>query len=710
MCGILGLYNFSSNDELSKKALESIKYRGSDHSKIIYYNQFAFGHNLHSVIDFVPQPIESEKGILVINCEIFNWKQLAKKHKIRAKNDAELVIKLLDKTKISTADKTIQSFDGDFALAYYSKKENKLVLARDIIGVKPLVYFFNEEKKQLAFSSEKKALNSIGLNAVHLNPRQMIVFDPVKNKCKEISLKIALKKVSSSKVFPVLKKYFYSSVKKRIPFGNFGLLLSGGLDSALIAKTLSSFKKKPICFFSGIFDHQNNFSDPKDFESVQKVAKELGLELVVEKVSLQEFEKELIHIMTLIESSDPIRVGVASTIYFASRCISFRGIKVVFSGLGADELFAGYHRFKNSNNINKDCFSYLIKMYENDLYFEDIITMSNKVELRVPFLDKEFVEFSLVLSSKLKLIETKEGIVNKKILRDLAVSIKLPKEIAFREKKAAQYGSNFDKAIEFLAKKHGFKSKADYLKTLLEKKNFVEHTVSLSQKNIPLAALISTGKDSIYALHLMEKQGYEIRCLIAINSKNKDSFMYHTPTVELVKLQAKAIGKRLLLINSKGEKETELAELERGLMLAKKMFGIEGISSGALFSNYQRERIERACEKHGLRHFAPLWQINQEQYLKQLVKLGFKVIITKIAGYGLNEKWLGREIDDKAIEELVELSKKYGVNAAGEGGEYESLVLDCSMFKEKIEIIFEKKIQNECTGEIEIKEAKLVKK
>jgi len=709
MCGILGLYNFSSNDELSKKALDSIKYRGSDHSKVIYYNQFAFGHNLHSVVDFVPQPIESEKGILVINCEIYNWKQLAKKHKVRAKNDAELVLKLLDKSKISNLSKIIQNFDGDFALAYYSKKETKLILARDIIGVKPLVYFFDEEKKQFAFSSEKKALNSIGLNSIHLNPRQMLVFDPVKNKCKEISLKIIQKKVSSMKALPVLKKHFSSSVKKRIPSGNFGLLLSGGLDSALIAKTLASFRKKPVCFFSGIFDYQNNFSDPKDFESVQKVAKEVGLELIVEKVSLQEFEKELLHIMTLIESSDPIRVGVASTIYFATKNISSKGIKVVFSGLGADELFAGYHRFKNSNDINKDCFSYLIKMYENDLYFEDIITMSNKVELRVPFLDKEFVEFSLALPSKLKLVETKEGIINKKILRDLAVLVKLPKEIAFREKKAAQYGSNFDKAIEFLAKKHGFKSKADYLKTLLEKKSFVEHTVSLSQKNIPIAALISTGKDSIYALYLMEKQGYEVRCLIAVKPNNKDSFMYHSPTIELVKMQAKALGKRLLLINSKGEKETELAELERGLMLAKKMFGVEGVCSGALFSNYQRERIERACEKHGLRHFAPLWHMDQEQYLRQLVKSGFKAIVTKIAGYGLNEKWLGREIDEGAVDDLVELNKKYKINAAGEGGEYESLVLDCPMFKEKIEITFDKKMQNDCTGEIEVKEAKLVK-
>jgi asparagine synthase (glutamine-hydrolysing) len=281
-------------------------------------------------------------------------------------------------------------------------------------------------------------------------------------------------------------------------------------------------------------------------------------------------------------------------------------------------------------------------------------------------------------------------------------------EIALREKKAAQYGSNFDKAIEQLAKKNGFKSKADYLKSIASGAS--HKSVNLSQKNVPIAALLSTGKDSVYALHLMEKQGYEVRCLIAINPINKDSFMYHSPTIELAKLQAKALGKKLLLIHTKGEKETELAELERGLMLAKKMFGIEGVCSGALFSNYQRERIERAAEKHGLRHFAPLWHMNQENYIKNLVKSNFRAIITKIACLGLNEKWLGREIDNTAISELVLLNKKFGINVAGEGGEYESLVLDAPLFKERLEIEFTKKMQNEFTGEIELKKAELKKK
>jgi len=708
MCGIIGFANFSNAEESAKIGLEAISYRGKDHSKIIYCGKVVLGHNLHSVIDFVAQPLESSKGILVINCEIYNWKQLAKKRKFKIKNDAEFVLKLLDSKPFKSLPKVLKALDGDYAFAYYSKKENKILLARDIIGVKPLVYSFDEKEKTFAFASEKKALNVSKINAINLNPRQFLSFDLNKNKISFTERKFSFKKSASASQ---IKKLLTSAVEKRIPEKSFGLLLSGGLDSSLIGKliTKTAPKKKFVGLFAGVFDPVAGLLEPKDFEFAQNAAKLLGCELVTKKVFVPELEANLPKIISLIESTDPIRVGVACTIYFATKEASELGLKVVISGLGADELFAGYYRFKDSNDINKDCYSYLIKMYENDLYFEDIVCMGNKLELRVPFLDRALVESSIYLNPKLKISKEKitKQIVNKKILRDIALGLKLPKNIALREKKAAQYGSNFDKAIEFLAKKHGFKSKADYLNSLV---SGVNSSVNLSQKNVPIAALLSTGKDSIYAIHLMEKQGYDVRCLITINPKNKDSFMYHTPTIEIAKLQAKSMGKRLLLIQSKGEKETEVAELERGLMLARKMFAIEGVCSGALFSNYQRERIERACEKHGLRHFAPLWHMNQENYLRNLVKSGLVAIITKIAAYGMGPKWLGRMIDSVAVEELVKLNAKYGINVAGEGGEYESLVLDASLFKEKISIEFNVKMQNECTGEIEVKKAELVKK
>ncbi len=523
MCGIVGLYNFTDSDKLTRIALDAISYRGEDHSKIMYIGKLALGHNLHSIVDFVVQPIESKKGILVINCEIYNWKELAKKYKLKVKNDSELVLALLDSKPIKSIPKLIEQLDGDYAFAYYSKKENKLVLARDKIGVKPLVYFYDEELSKLAFASEKKALNSISLNAIHLNPRQVIIFDLIKNKLSFVKREFSFKKNSKSSL---IKKSLINAVKKRVPQGEFGLLLSGGLDSSLIGKILTQsndmskakakVKKKRkkdlikpnfVGLFAGVFDPIMGVTEPKDYLPAKEASLLLGCDLVAKKVFIPELEKELPKIISLIESTDPVRVAVASTIYFATKEASSLGLKVVFSGLGADELFAGYHRFKNSNSINKDCFSYLIKMYENDLYYQDIILMANKLELRVPFFDKELVKNSVYFNSNKKIVVNKKtgSIVNKKVLRDIALELKLPESIALREKKAAQYGSNFDKAIELLAKKNKFKSKADYLNSIANGTDPNNASSNSIQKNIPIAALLSTGKDSVYAIHLMKK-------------------------------------------------------------------------------------------------------------------------------------------------------------------------------------------------------------
>ncbi|MBT7241191.1 MAG: diphthine--ammonia ligase [Candidatus Diapherotrites archaeon] len=683
MCGIIGVVNLE--DTVVEKGLEIMASRGADASKITKLEHITFGHNLHSIIDYVEQPLVSAKGMLVINCEIYNWEELRDKYKLKAKNDAELVLKLIELKGMKKIVNVVEELDGDFAFAYFSKKANKIILAKDLAGVKPLAFSINTKEGKFAFATEKKALP---FKSTHINPRKITIYDIKTKKIKNIDRWIDKKKVLDKNE---IKDLLELAVKKRIPKKELALLLSGGVDSALIGKILQNNKMKFNSYFAGIKD----LTEPKDLAFAKGVAKELGTKLNVNLVTVEEFEKELPKIISLIESTDPVRVGVASTIYFATKKVKE---KVVLSGLGADELFAGYNRFKNSTQVNKDCYSYFIKMYENDLYFEDIITMSNKVELRVPYLDKKLVEKALRLNPKYKIDTEKD--INKIILREYAQELGLGNEFSYRPKKAAQYGSNFDKALEKLAKKNNFSSKAKYLNSLTSEKN-----------NTPVAALISTGKDSLYAMHLMQKQGYNVKCLITIDSENKDSFMFHTPTIEFAKLQAKALDIPLIIVKTKGEKEEELKDLEKAISQAKKEFGIEGICSGALYSNYQRSRIENICESVGIRAFAPLWQMNQLDYLKQVMKEGFDVIITKIACYKLDEGWLGSTIDGNTISKLKKLEEDVGVNPAGEGGEYETLVLDMPTFKQKIRIEkSEKKMENEFTGELIIKKSKLVKK
>ncbi|GAI84061.1 unnamed protein product, partial [marine sediment metagenome] len=270
--------------------------------------------------------------------------------------------------------------------------------------------------------------------------------------------------------------------------------------------------------------------------------------------------------------------------------------------------------------------------------------------------------------------------------------IGLAKEIAWRKKKAAQYGSKFDRAILRLARRNKLKYKKEYL-----------------MQFYPLGALISSGKDSVYAMYKMMKQGYKINCLISIKSKNPDSFMFHTPGIEMVELQSKAFGIPLLEQETKGEKEIELKDLKKAIQNAKKKFGIKGITTGALYSNYQRERIEKIANELKLKVFSPLWHMDQEKEMREILNQGFKFIITKIAAEGLGKSWLGKEITEKDIDKLVELSKKFGFNIAGEGGEFESLMIDGPIFNKKIKIEkLDIKMESNICGELLIKKVKLV--
>lgn len=199
-----------------------------------------------------------------------------------------------------------------------------------------------------------------------------------------------------------------------------------------------------------------------------------------------------------------------------------------------------------------------------------------------------------------------------------------------------------------------------------------------------LAALVSGGKDSLFAAYIMHSQGFEIKYLVTILPEREDSYMFHHPNAHLTQHQAHAMGIPLLTKSTKGEEEKELRDLKEIIGSAKDE--IEGVVSGALFSEYQKQRIDVVCEELRLVSFAPLWHKNPEMLLREMLEAGFEIIITAVAAQGLNESWLGRRIDEKCIEELKELNKKYKIHISGEGGEFETLVLDMPMFREKLKI------------------------
>jgi diphthine-ammonia ligase len=222
-----------------------------------------------------------------------------------------------------------------------------------------------------------------------------------------------------------------------------------------------------------------------------------------------------------------------------------------------------------------------------------------------------------------------------------------------------------------------------------------------------LGVLFSGGKDSTYALYKAMEQN-QVVCLISIISKNPDSYMFHTPNIELVELQAKAIGLPLIKQVTPGEKEKELKDLKEAIKKAKAKYGIEGVVTGAFASAYQKDRIQKICDELNLKCINPLWGKEPETLLREMLKNGFKFILSSIAALGLGESWLGRIITEKDIDKLVELNKKVGIHIAFEGGEAESLMIDGPIFKRKVMIIkAEKKMENENTGVYRIIKAEL---
>lgn len=206
--------------------------------------------------------------------------------------------------------------------------------------------------------------------------------------------------------------------------------------------------------------------------------------------------------------------------------------------------------------------------------------------------------------------------------------------------------------------------------------------------------LFSGGKDSTYAIFLAKKYDYDISCLISIVSENPESYMFHTPSIIKVKKQAEVMYLPIIIQETKGIKEEELRDLEIAIQKAKSEYNIEAVVTGAVESAYQSSRVQKICDNLDLECFNPLWQKDQIELLDELIANNFKIIITGVFAYPLDNSWLGRNINQKFLDEITELYGKFKINPAGEGGEFETFVINCPLFSRELKI-FNKKISGE---------------
>jgi len=241
-----------------------------------------------------------------------------------------------------------------------------------------------------------------------------------------------------------LKKEIINAVKKRIPNKRFGIFFSGGVDSSLIAFICKQLKADFICYAVGL-------ENAADIEAAKRAAKLLNVKLKFKILSLEEAEK-IIEKVTEIVGPDVMKVGVGSVVYAAAQLAKKDKIHIFFSGLGSEEIFAGYERHISVDDINKECWKGLKNMYKRDFLRDYLIAQNLGIDILTPFLDSDLIKTAMQIPGKEKLNKD----YKKLVLRKVAEEIGLAEEIAWRKKKAAQYGSKFDRAILRLAKINGF--------------------------------------------------------------------------------------------------------------------------------------------------------------------------------------------------------------------------------------------------------------
>jgi predicted ATP pyrophosphatase (TIGR00289 family) len=221
-----------------------------------------------------------------------------------------------------------------------------------------------------------------------------------------------------------------------------------------------------------------------------------------------------------------------------------------------------------------------------------------------------------------------------------------------------------------------------------------------------VAVLATGGKDSTLSLYYVLKEGYEVNYLVTMIPQREDSWMFHYPNIHLADLVAETVGISLVKAETVGIREVEVEDLKHVLAT----LDIEGVVSGAISSQYQKKRIDRICKELNFKPIAPLWQKNPLHVLGEIVNLDFETIIVGVYAYGLDQNWLERKVDSTTIDALIELNKKYGISLVGEGGEYETLVLDAPIFKKRIRITQREKVWENHSGYLLIKKAELVDK
>ncbi|MFC1978029.1 asparagine synthase B, partial [Chloroflexota bacterium] len=400
MCGIIAVYGTDAShfEPHLNTLLSKLSHRGPDDKGTYVDSNIILGQTRLSIIDVAggKQPIFAEDGQVCIICngETYNHAnlgdRLSKPHHFRTKSDTEVILHLFEEE----AEKSVAKLDGMFAFVIYDGRD--ILVARDPLGIKPLYY--SHKDGCLFLASEIKALKGVAdtikeFPAAHYySSKKGLVQYYHMPEIEEWNSNV-------DEICRGLRDRLYRAIEKRwmadVPVGCF---LSGGLDSSLI----SAVSKQN-------FDHLDTFSvglegESQDLISARKVADFLGTTHHEYAYTRSEVLEVLPDVIYHLESFDPALIRSAIPCYFVSR-LARDYVKVILTGEGADEVFAGYHYFKSfddKNDVHNEALRILTGLHNMNLQRVDRATMAHSIEARVPFLDIGFVEYAMSINPELK--------------------------------------------------------------------------------------------------------------------------------------------------------------------------------------------------------------------------------------------------------------------------------------------------------------------
>jgi asparagine synthase (glutamine-hydrolysing) len=405
----------------------------------------ALGHNLSRILPRdQPQPVQGDGFTLVFEGRLFPPPRMPEVNEI---------IEKLGHDPQKNAGHIIEKLEGSYAFAL--ALPNQVIAGRDMFGTNPLYY--GENETTCAVASERKALWKLGIkNVKSFPPGHMAVINAQGFPLKPIKtiVQSPQEDVDMERAAKRLQTLLLQSMRKRVSdLKEVAVAFSGGLDSSLVAVLAEKCRIKVQLISVGL-------ENQPEVKFAENAAEALDLPLHLQTYTVKDVEQALPRVLWLIEEPNLIKASVAIPFYWATENASKLGYHVLLAGQGADELFGGYQRYLKEYEqsgveaTQKAMYHDVIMSYEKNFQRDNQACSFHKVELRLPFVDRDVIQFSLGLPPSLK-IESPEDRLRKRVLRHVAQNFGMPQFIVNKTKKAVQYATGVNKAIQRLARKHG---------------------------------------------------------------------------------------------------------------------------------------------------------------------------------------------------------------------------------------------------------------